>query len=84
MQLALGTDEQLNSMKELFLLCDKNGDGEVTFKELSKVFQELKIEASKEEVHELFEVSFFKLFFFFGIKVSSSLPHQKKNYEKEN
>ena len=54
-------------MKEMFLICDKNGDGEVDLEEFVSVFQEMKISASSDDVVELFGVglSFFFFFFFF-------------------
>lgn len=50
--------KKAESVKDLFKLCDKNGDGEVTKEELCQVFKELKLQATEEELENLFEVSF--------------------------
>jgi hypothetical protein len=53
---ANSNDETLKMMKELFLICDKNKDGQLTLKELSTVFSEMGLSASPNEIQELFEV----------------------------
>ena len=55
--LAAGDDEKVSAFRDLFRMCDKNGDGEVSIEELGDVFREMNMGASKEEIQELFEVS---------------------------
>jgi Ca2+-binding EF-hand superfamily protein len=54
--LALGDEERVSAFRDLFHMCDKNGDGEVSLDELADVFREMKMTATKEEIQELFEV----------------------------
>ncbi|ELR17401.1 EF hand domain containing protein [Acanthamoeba castellanii str. Neff] len=47
--------EEVGHVRELFSLCDKNGDGSIDMDELNAVFVELGIRATREEVASLFQ-----------------------------
>ncbi|KAL6068464.1 EF hand domain containing protein [Balamuthia mandrillaris] len=49
------TEEQVAVMRELFDLCDQDGDGQVTPSELRSVMSELNVGTSEEETDNLFK-----------------------------
>ena len=46
------TKEQIEVLKEVFSLFDKDGDGQITTKELENVLRSLGIKSSEEEFKE--------------------------------
>lgn len=49
------TAKDVKLMKDLFSMCDMDGDGELTKVELGKVIEDLGIDASKADLDNLFK-----------------------------